>query len=267
MKKVFKFVSEKYQNELLRWLTYLAIPTSILFIAGYIIGDDVGRVLMALGFIIPFTASITAQMSLNYGGKHILSMAALGGLSFGIIIMYLVVNMLGVSVIDEKYFLLLAIILMAIFSIASSRRKFSQQDKLILAGMSMMLTFTAGAVLGVILAILFSFISGKGFIIGFGSGIVIMVVYLGSKLGEHFNLDENEIYSPKGAGIIGAGIGAGIGLIFNWMFSFYYPTFYYVIGTIKLPLNSVINIIAGLTTGLFFGYFTQKMKKEVDKKG
>lgn len=266
MKKVLRFVEEKYQDELLPWLTYLAVPTSGIFIVGSMMGDDIGGLLMALGFIIPFTASVIAQISLNYGGKYILSIGALGGLSFGMIIRYFGLNIFENSEIAGRFYFLLAIILMGIFSIAFSRRKFSQRYQLVQAGMSMMVTFTVGAVLGVILLILFSFINGTAASIGFVSGIVIMVVYLGTKLGEHFNLDKNEIYSPVGAGIIGACIGGVLGLGMYHIVTQYYLTFYYI-NSINLSLGSIINLIAGAGTGLFFAYLSQKTKIKIDQNG
>lgn len=265
MKKIFRFVEEKYQEELLRWLTYLGVPTSGLFIVGSMMGDDIGGLLMALGVIASFTAYVVSQLSFNYGGKHILSIGALGGLSFGMIIRYFMSNIFDGSVIDGEYYFLLAIILMGIFSIAFSRKKFSQRDKLIRAGMSMTVTFAFGAFLGVILGILLIFIlGGIGLLIGFVSGVVIMVFYFGTKLGEHFNLDENEIYSPREAGIIGAGIGGLLGLGIHQMVTYYYPSFYYI-NSINISLGSIINIIAGMGAGLFFAYLSQKTKIKIDQ--
>jgi len=267
MKKGLIFMEGKYQDELLPWFTYLGVPIFVLYIAGYLIKEGMGGLLMSTAVIIPFTSIIVANLSLKYGGKYILSIASLGGISYGMIIMYLGLNYLKISGVNIKHYILLAIILMGVSSVICSREKFSERDELIRVGMTMMISFTVGAFLGVILGLLFVFIigGGKALLIGLLSGIIISIVYFGARLGKQFNLDENEIYRPKSAGIIGAGIGGGIGLIVNRMYSFYYPTFYYEISAMKIPLTLVINLIAGLIAGLFFGYFSQKIKKRVDE--
>lgn len=259
-------MDERYQDNLLPWFTYLGVPIFILYIAGYLIKEGMGGLLMSTAVITPFTSILVANLSLKYGGKYILSIASLGGVSYGMIIMYLGLNYLKISGINIKHYILLAIILMVVSSIICSREKFSERDELIRVGMTMMLSFTLGAFLGGFLALLFAiFIGGKAPLIGFLSGIIISIVYFGARLGKHFDLDENEIYRPKGAGIIGAGIGGGIGLIVNRMYSFYYPSFYYEISAMKIPLTLVINLIAGLIAGLLFGYSTQKIKKKIDE--
>lgn len=273
MNKVFRFMEEKYEEEILRWLTYLAIPMSILFFIGYLIGDDIGNLLMSLGFIIPFTSCIIARISIKYGGPHILSIACFGGLSFGVIIMFFGLNVFNINRVDNSHFILLAIILMGVFAVASSRRKFSDNNQLIQAGMGMMVTFTIGAIVGVILALLFSiFLTAIGVhdrigvIIGFFGGIVIMIIYFGSELGDHFNLGEREIYSPVGAAIIGTGIGGVFGLGMSQIYLAFYKPFLYDIGSVEIPLAAIVLLIGGAVAGFFSGYFTQKLKMKIDDK-
>lgn len=273
MNKVFRFMEEKYEEEILTWLTYLAIPFAILFLAGYLIGGDAGNLLMSLGFIIPFTFCIIARISLKYGGKHILSIASFGGLSFGMIIMYFGLNVFNIKRIDNSHFILLAIIFMGIFAVASSRRKFSDNDELIQASMGMMVTFTIGAIVGVILALLFSMIFNVigihdrvGVIIGFLCGIVITVVYLGSKFGDHFDLGKKEIYSPVGSAIVGTGIGGIFSLAMSQIYLAFYNPFSYGIGFVEIPLAVIVLLIGGAVAGFLSGYLTQKLKIKIDEK-
>ncbi len=263
---LLNLMEEKYQKKISRWLTYLSVPVSIVFIIGYLIGDDIGGLLASLGAIIPFTSFILVHISLKYGGKHLLTIGAVGGLSYGMIFWFFGTSVLNLRGIEINHYLLLAVILMGLFAIFATRNKFTDFDQLMIAGQSMMVTFLFGAVLAVILAILFGLIFGNiGAWIGFLSGFIIMIIYHGNEIGEHFDLGETEIYSPTDAGIILAGVGGLLGLGMNMFYTYFYSSLYYKIGSIQVPLASIILLIAGVITGFFSAYLTQRMKKRIDE--
>lgn len=255
MSKLFRFIEEKYEKKLLPWIGYIFVLVIFLSILGIFIKNDIVTLVRSLGFTVLLVSVIMIHIALKYGGEYIVAVGSFGGISFGVIIWYLGINFLKMGESSYKYFAIFLIFFMVVSVIAISRKSFSKILDSLLSGIAMIPFLGVGIIIGVFLTIPFGMIWDKLAILGLAIGIILILIYGGRKTYAYFNKEKKEIYSPKGAGIIGVCIGGMLGLSSNQIFD---------INSVGIPFGLVINLISGAVTGFIVGFLSQKMKKKID---
>ncbi len=105
-----------------------------------------------------------------------------------------------------RYFVVMSFILLFFSVLLISRRRFSDQDSWMLAGIAMEGAFFIGLLLGIILVLPFGLINQRFIVIGIGVGIGIGLFYGSKKVHSYLGIKLEEIYSPVGAGYVFCGL-------------------------------------------------------------
>lgn len=133
-------------------------------------------------------------------------MGGIGGLSYAFIASSLGITFLGGERIIYRYFVVMSFILLFFSVLLISRRRFSDQDSWMLAGIAMEGAFFIGLLLGIILVLPFGLINQRFIVIGIGVGIGIGLFYGSKKAHSYLGIKLEEIYSPVGAGYVFCGL-------------------------------------------------------------
>jgi len=264
MTRFLRFIEEKYEEKLHIWVISIFLLVFILSIINRLMENYMSNLISSLGYTMGIVFIVMIHISINYGDKYLLSIGGLAGLSFGIIIWVLAITLFSVGETDYRYFGIIVIGLVFLASIFSSRRRFSDESTLLASGLAMVGFLILGLLSGVVLTIPFGFM-GVG-VIGLALGVIILLLYGGKKVYEQFVLEDEELYSPWGAGLTGIGIGGVIGLgIYDMIYSFFIgQPFSITFNNMDIQISLMLHLIVGALTGFFFGYFTQNIKIKID---